>query len=302
MARKLPPLNALRAFEAAARHLSFTRAADELFVTQAAVSHQVKALEEHLSIKLFKRLNRALMLTDEGQKYFPAVRDALDQLAQATQSLHKSDTSGVMTVSVMPSFASLWLVPRLQNFSSAHPEIDLRISADDRLVDFNHDDVDCAIRYGLGTWPDVYKKKFMEEAVFPVCSPHYLAKHPSISSPEGLNGHVLLHDFAVYSKAERHLTWEHWLNEAGIENVDYTRGPKFSHTHMVMQSCIAGEGVALGRSALIQNELDSGRLVRLFDYAIKSHVAYYFVCPPDGIERFKNKAFCDWLLSESPQT
>jgi LysR family glycine cleavage system transcriptional activator len=164
MARKLPPLNALRAFEAAARHLSFTRAADELFVTQAAVSHQVKTLEEHLGIKLFRRLNRALMLTDEGQKYFPDVRDALDQLAQATKSLHKSDTSGVMTLSVMPSFASLWLVPRLQNFTTAYPDIDLRISADDKIVDFNQDDVECAIRYGLGKWPNSCPKPFSQSA------------------------------------------------------------------------------------------------------------------------------------------
>ncbi|WP_417797685.1 transcriptional regulator GcvA [Terasakiella pusilla] len=302
MARKLPPLNALRAFEAAARHLSFTRAADELFVTQAAVSHQVKTLEEHLGIKLFRRLNRALMLTDEGQKYFPDVRDALDQLAQATKSLHKSDTSGVMTLSVMPSFASLWLVPRLQNFTTAYPDIDLRISADDKIVDFNQDDVDCAIRYGLGKWPNVYTQKFLSEAVFPVCSPLYLEKHPSLSDPENLKGHVLLHDYAVINESERHLSWKYWLAKAGIDDVDHTRGPKFSHTHMVMQSCLAGEGVALGRSAMIQSELDAGRLVRLYNYAIKSKVAYYFVCPPNAIERFKIKAFCDWLLSESPET
>lgn len=299
MARKLPPLNALRAFEAAARHLSFTRAADELFVTQAAVSHQVKALEDHLGLKLFKRMNRALMLTDAGQRYFPDVRDALDQLSKATQSLHKSDTSGILTVSVMPSFASLWLVPRIPNFSHAYPDIDLRISADDRIVDFAQDDVDCAIRYGLGHWPDVYKERFLEEDVFPVCSPFYLEKHPPIIQPSDLKGHVLLHDYAIWSEAEKHLTWENWLRQANVAGVDHTKGPQFSHTHMVMQSCLAGEGVALGRSALIQSELDAGRLVRLFDFSVSAEIAYYFVCPPDTIERFKIKAFRDWLLSES---
>ncbi|NVJ90095.1 MAG: transcriptional regulator GcvA [Methylocystaceae bacterium] len=299
MARKLPPLNALRAFEAAARHLSFTRAADELYVTQAAVSHQVKALEEHLGIQLFKRLNRILMLTEEGQRYYPEVRDAFDQLANATQSLHVSDTSGVLTVSVMPSFASLWLVPRLHTFSDAHPDIDIRISADDKVVDFNHDDVDCSIRYGLGKWEGVYKERFLEEDIFPVCSPHYLKKHPSISKPEGLKGHILLHDYAVFSDAERHLSWEYWLKEAGITGIDHTRGPKFSHTHMVIQSCLSGEGIALGRSALIQDELDAGRLVRLFDFSFKADVAFYFVCPPAAIERYKIKTFRDWLLSES---
>lgn len=299
MARKLPPLNALRAFEAAARHLSFTRAADELFVTQAAVSHQVKALEEHLGLQLFKRLNRALMLTDEGQRYFPDVRDALDQLSNATKSLHKSDTSGVLTVSVMPSFASLWFVPRIQRFSEAYPDIDLRVAADDRLADFTTDDVDCAIRYGLGKWSDVYKERFLEEDVFPVCSPHYLEKHPSINTSEGLKGHTLLHDYAIWSDAEKHLTWENWLKNAGIHDVDHTRGPKFSHTHMVMQSCVAGEGIALGRSALIKSDLEAGRLVRLFEYSVSAEIAYYFVCPENAIERFKIKAFRDWLLSES---
>ncbi len=300
MARKLPPLNALRAFEAAARHLSFTRAAEELFVTQAAVSHQVKALEEHLGIQLFKRLNRALMLTDEGQRYFPDVRDALDQLSNATRSLHKSDTSGILTVSVMPSFASLWLVSRIPNFTHAHPDIDLRIAADDRVVDFAQDDVDCTIRYGMGKWPDVYKEKFLEEEVYPVCSPYYLERHPSITTPEGLKGHTLLHDYALRSQAEEHLSWEYWLEQAGIEGVDHTRGPKFSHTHMVIQSCMAGEGIAMGRSAMIQNELEAGRLIRLFDFAVKAEIAYYFVCPENAIERFKIKAFRDWLLSESP--
>jgi len=299
MARKLPPLNALRAFESAARHLSFTRAAGELFVTQAAVSHQVKSLEEHLGLTLFKRLNRALMLTDEGQRYFPEVRDALDKISAATLSLQKSDTSGVLTVSVMPSFASLWLVPRINVFSQLYPDIDVRIAADDARVDFNHDDVDCAVRYGLGKWEGIYKEKFMEEDVFPVCSPYYLEKHPSISEPEGLKGHNLIHDYAVYSQAEAHLTWEYWLKQGNIKGVDHTRGPKFSHTHMVMQACIAGEGIALGRSAMIQSELDSGRLVRLFDFSVTSEVAYYFVCPENAIERFKIKAFRDWLLSES---
>ncbi len=300
MVRKLPPLNALRAFESAARHLSFTRAAEELYVTQAAVSHQVKALEEHLGLKLFKRLNRALMLTDEGQAYFPEVRDALDQLSHATDSLLKSDTNGVLTVSVMPSMASLWLVPRLQNFTHQYPDIDVRIAAEDRLTDFARDDVDCAIRYGLGGWPSLYEKKFMQEEVFPVCAPHYLEKHPSLlTTPDALRHHTLIHDYAIHSEAEAHLSWQYWLKAAGIEGVDHTRGPKFSHTYMVVQACMVGEGVALGRSALIQSELDSGRLVRLFDFSISADIAYHFVCPKDAIERYKIRSFRDWLLSES---
>jgi len=299
MPRKLPPLNALRAFESAARHLSFTRAAEELYVTQAAVSHQVKALEEHLGLKLFKRLNRALMLTDEGQTYYPDIRDALDQLDAATQGLLRSDTNGVLTVSVMPSFASLWLVPRLQDFTHQYPDIDVRIAADDSLTDFTRDDVDCAIRYGSGNWPDLYAEKFMEEEVFPVCSPMYLEKHPSLINPDSLKHHTLIHDYALHAEAEAHLAWQYWLKSAGIKGVDHTRGPKFSHTHMVMQACMVGEGVALGRSALIQTELDAGRLVRLFDHSITANVAYYFVCPKTATQRYKIKTFRDWLLSKS---
>lgn len=299
MSRKLPPLNGLRAFEAAARHLSFTRAASELNVTQAAVSHQVKALEERLNVLLFRRLNRVLMLTDEGQRYFPDIRDALDGIALATNNLLLSDNNGVLTVSVMPSFASLWLVPRIHEFSRLHPDIDVRISADDSLVDFARDNVDCAVRYGLGKWPAIYKERFMEEDVFPVCAPEYLKRHPSIKVPENLKDHVLIHDFAVYSEAEAYLTWEYWCKNENLSEVDYTRGPKFSHSYMVMQACLAGEGIALGRSAMIQHELDTGRLVRIFESSVTSNIAYYFVCPKSAIERFKIKAFRDWLLSVS---
>ncbi|SCA57105.1 Glycine cleavage system transcriptional activator [Candidatus Terasakiella magnetica] len=296
MARRLPPLNALRAFEAAARHLSFTRAADELFVTQAAVSHQVKALEEHLGLKLFKRLNRALMLTDEGQHYFPDVRDALDQLDIATNSLLKADSSGVLTVSVMPSFASLWLVPRLQQFTQQHPDIDVRIAAYDSLADFDRDDVDCAIRYGKGKWDNLYVEHIMDDEMFPVCAPHYLERNPSVITPNGLQHHTLLHDYAVLSEAE---TWAYWLKHANITGVDHTRGPKFSHTHMAMQACLSGEGIALGHSSMISSELQTGRLLRLFNISVSSDMSAYFVCSQNGIERFKIKVFRDWLLSES---
>lgn len=295
MSRKLPPLNALRAFEAAARHLSFTRAADELFVTQAAISHQVKALEDHLGIKLFKRLNRALMLSDEGQRYYPAVRDGLDQLANATEQLLKSDRDGLLTVSTTPSFASLWLVPRIQNFTRKYPEIDVRIAAEDRVVDFDRDDVDCAIRYGKGGWSNLFQTKLMDEKHFPVCSPHYLARYPGLTEPRALKNHTLLHDYAIISKEE---TWEHWLKKANATEVNASRGPKFSHTHMVIQACIAGEGIAIGRTTMIQAELDSGRLVPLFDVVVENDTTAFFVCKPKTEEKYKISVFRDWLLSE----
>lgn len=297
MSRKLPPLNALRTFEAAARHLSFTRAADELYVTQAAVSHQVKALEEYLSIQLFKRLNRALLLTEEGQHYYPAVRVALDDIAQATQSLYRAETSGVLTVSVNPSFASLWLVPRMHRFAKLYPDIDIRIAADDALVDFDRDNVDVAVRYGRGNWPKLHVEKLMAEELFPVCSSRYLEDHPELKTPRGLKGHTLIHDYAFANELD--LQWEDWIRKAGVEGVDPSRGPTFSHMHMVMQACLAGEGVALGRFAMIQDDLKAGRLVRLFDFSVKVDIAYYFCCPLDATQRYKVKAFRDWLLSET---
>ena len=191
MSRRLPPLNALRAFEAAARHLSFTRAASELNVTQAAISHQIKTLEEHLGLPLFRRLNRALMLTDEGQSLFPAVRDALDGLAEAIARLRAGETGGTLTVSTLPSFAVKWLVPRMSHFQDRHPDIDLRISAKEYLVDFTRDGIDVAIRFGRGDWPGVRAEWMADEELTPVCSPSLL---PGLRSPGDLAHVTLLHE------------------------------------------------------------------------------------------------------------
>ncbi|WP_240796823.1 LysR substrate-binding domain-containing protein [Terasakiella sp. SH-1] len=195
----------------------------------------------------------------------------------------------------MPSFASLWLVPHLQQFTDQHPDIDIRIAAYDTLADFDRDDVDCAIRYGRGSWGNLHVEHIMDDEMFPVCAPHYLERHPSIITPEGLKHHTLLHDYAVLSEAE---TWEYWLKHAKIEGVDHTRGPKFSHTHMAMQACLSGEGIALGHSSMISSELQAGRLLRLFNISVPTGIQVCFVCPPESVERFKIRAFRDWLLSE----
>ncbi|MGZ9032991.1 MAG: LysR family transcriptional regulator, partial [Rhodospirillales bacterium] len=191
MARRLPPLNALRAFEAAARHLSFTRAADELNVTQAAVSHQVKTLEEQIGLPLFRRLSRGLMLTDEGQTLFPAVRHAFDTVAEAVDRLHARTGGGALTVSVLPSFAVKWLVPRMSRFQERHPDIDLRITAADRLVDFARDGVDGAVRFGAGAWPELSADFVVDEFVIPVCAPA-LATHLEV--PADLARMTLRHE------------------------------------------------------------------------------------------------------------
>jgi LysR family glycine cleavage system transcriptional activator len=287
--RRLPPLNALRAFEAAARHLSFTRAADELAVTQAAISHQVKTLEEWLGLKLFQRDNRSIYLTREGLAYLPAVRQALDTLADATRRLMESDAQGPLTVSVLPSFAAKWLLPRLARFRARHPEIDVRISTNDHLIDFARDGVDLAVRMGRGDWPGVTSIKFLEEDLYPVCSPALLQGAHPLQTPADLKFHTLLHD-------DMRQDWRTWLMAAGVEGIDYRRGPGYTDSSMVIQAAVEGQGVALGRSALAADDLASGRLVKPFEVALPANFAYYVVYPPAAAEQPKVKAFADWLL------
>jgi len=288
--RRLPPLNALRAFEAAARHLSFTRAADELAVTQAAVSHQVKTLEEWLGLKLFQRQNRTIHLTRQGQAYLPAVRQALDLVAEATRRLVDTDARGPLTVSVLPSFAAKWLLPRLSQFRARHPEIDVRISTSDHLVDFMRDDVDMAVRMGRGGWSGLTAIKFLDEDLFPVCSPSLLEGPHPLKRPEDLKHHTLLHD-------DMRQDWRTWFLAAGVEGIDPTRGPGYTDSSMVIQAAVEGQGVALGRSALAASDLASGRLVKPFEVTLPAGFAYYVVFPPAAIEQPKVKAFVDWLLA-----
>ena len=292
MARRLPPLNALRAFEAAARHLSFTQAAEELHVTQAAVSHQVKGLEDYLGIKLFRRFNRALLLTDEGQAYLPSLTKALDLIDHTTRRLVKKDPSGPLTVSVLPSFAARWLVPRLGRFQRAHPEVDLRIDPAAHMVDFDRGDVDIGIRYGRGDYPKLRADRLMEEDIFPVCNPALLKGEHPLEDPEDLSHHTLLHD-------DGHGDWRTWLLAASVERVDPTRGMVFSDSSMLIEAAKQGQGVALARSVLAADELEAGTLVRPFGEGVPSEYAYYIVCPEDTAEQPKIVAFREWLLSET---
>ncbi len=294
MPRRLPPLNTLRAFELSARHLSFTKAAEELFVTQAAVSHQIKILEQALGVPLFRRLNRALMLTEEGQIFLPAVREALKTIRDAVEKLHEQDSTGALTVSMMPSFAATWLVPRLGRFRMEYPDIDLRISANFELTDFDRDDVDVAIRWGNGNYDGLTAVKFMTEDIFPVCSPKLLedSKHP-LKQPSDLYRHTLLHD-------EMQTDWRIWLLAAGVlDKVDPSHGISFNYSDLVLQAAIEGQGVALGRSFLAHDALQKGQLVKPFDLTLPGDFAYYFVCPENNFDRAKVKAFHDWLMSEA---
>jgi LysR family transcriptional regulator, glycine cleavage system transcriptional activator len=292
LSHRLPPLAALRAFEAAARHLNFTRAAQELHVTQTAISHQIRALEDLLGVKLFRRLARGLVLTEEAQRYLPAVRDAFDRLEAATAELLAGRTEGALTASVLPSFAARWLVPRLGRLRTAHPDIDLRISTSQHLVDFAREDVDMGIRMGRGHYPGLRVDRLFGETLMPVCAPALLEDGQPLRRPEDLGHHVLLHE-------EDYTGWQLWLNLAGVEGVDARRGPIFTDGAMVVQAAAEGQGVALGRLALAAWDLAAGRLVRPFDVSMPHDLAYYLVCPEATAERPRIAAVRAWLLDEA---
>lgn len=292
MTRRLPPMNTLRAFEAAARHLSFTRAAEELNVTQAAVSHQIRTLEETIGVRMFRRLNRAIRLTEEGQEFLSAVQKALAHLADGMERIAAPGSAGPLTVSVLPSFAWKWLVPRLGRFRQRHPEIDVRVSPSIHLVDFRSDDVDMAIRYGRGDYPGLHSIRLMTEEIFPVCSPALLAGHHPLRTPDDLRYHTLIHDDA-------YLDWAMWLRAVGIEGVNPQQGPYYTDSAMVLQAAVEGQGVALARGALAADDLLAGRLVRPFTISMPADYAYYIVCPRPAADRPKIAAFRAWLLEEA---
>ena len=290
MQRRLPPLNALKAFEAAARHLSFTRAADELFVTQAAVSHQIKALEDFLSLKLFIRRNRTLLLTEEGQAYFLELKDIFKNLQDATERLLARGSKGAITVATPPSFASQWLVPRISQFSQLFPDIDVRLKAIDFDEGFLTDDIDVAIYYGRGRWNGIQADKLHTEFLTPLCSPSLFQGAKQLKTLSDLKHHVLLHDS---SRA----IWKMWLQHFGVAGVNVNQGPVFSHSMMVMQAAALGQGIALGNSVLAKPELDAGRLIMPFEEKLESRDAYYLVYHEGPGDMGKIAAFREWVVN-----
>jgi len=287
--RRLPPLNALKAFEAAARHESFTQAAQELCVTQGAVSQQVKALETELGCRLFNREHRRLVITAAGRGYLGVVRDAFDQLALGTEALLQQHKSGVLSVSTSPNFASKWLVHRLGRFAEQHPAIVLKLSASLQHVDFAREDFDLAIRHGDGQWPGLDVTRLCEEELFPVCSP---ALARALRTPQDLKKHTLLH-------IDERRDWGAWLEKAGADGVDFARGPVFNQASMAIDAAVDGQGVALARSALAAWDLGVGRLVRPFAAALKLPYSYWIVCPKPTASLPKIATFRAWLLSEA---
>jgi LysR family glycine cleavage system transcriptional activator len=294
MRRRLPSLNALRAFEASARHESFTSAAAELFVTQGAVSQQVKALEDELGLKLFRREHQRLAITEAGRDYLGVVRDAFDRLSMGTERLLQRQGAGLLNVSTSPNFAAKWLVHRLGRFSEAHPEIDLRISASMQHVDFAREDVDLAIRHGDGTWPALHATRLCEEEIFPVCSPLLLKGRRALKAPADLAHHALLH----VNDASH---WNGWLRHFRVKGVDGARGMVLNQASMAIDAAIQGQGVAMARTALAAWDLLGGRLVRPFRQALAAPFAMWIVCPRATAELPKIATFRQWLLAEAAE-
>ncbi len=296
MPRRLPSLNALRAFEAAARLESFTKAAQELCVTQGAVSHQVKALEAELGMRLFQRERQRLVITDAGRSYLEVIRDAFDRVAAGTERLQQRQNTGVLTVSTSPNFAAKWLIHRLGGFAAAHPHIDLRVGAAMHHIDFAREDVDLAIRHGDGNWPGLHVTRLCSEALFPVCSAKTQSERGrrALRTPADLGHHVLLH-------LDDRRDWVKWLEAAGAMEADVSRGPVFNQASMAIDAAVDGQGVALARTALAAWDLLAGRLVRPFRFELPVPYAYWIVCPKATAGLPKIVTFRDWLVGEAAE-
>ena len=290
MPRRLPPLNGLKAFEAAARSESFTRAAEELNVTQGAVSHQVKALEDTLGLKLFHRERQRLILTEAGRDYLSVIRDALDQIAAGTERLLQRQESGVLTVSTSPDFAAKWLVNRLSRFAEKHPGVDLRVSATTHYIDFARDDVDIAIRHGNGDWPGLDVQRLYSERLFPVCSPKLVAGRNHITKAADLLKFPLL-------RLEDARNWTRLFESAGVKT-KVGPGPVLNRASMLIDAAIDGQGIALARTALAAWDLICGRLVRPIDITLRMANTYWVVCPKSASASLKIATFRNWVFEE----
>lgn len=294
MSKRLPPISSLRALEAVARFLSFTKAAKQLHVTQSAVSHQIKLLEDLWEVKLFERTGRNFAVTRAGQEIADVTRDFFDRLSRTLDSLHAAPSREPLRVDTLQSFAVKWLVPRLGSFHQLHPEIDIWISTHEYLVQIDYDEVDIAIHLGDGHFPGLHSRLLFREEVFPVCTPEFLTRFGKPASPKGLLEYPLL----LRLREPGHTNWKEWFEAAGIPDVRLKEGPRFPDTNMALQSAMDGRGIALARTAHVIEDLAAGRFVRLFDVPCPSNVAYYLVCSPGQQDRPNVVAFRDWILTE----
>ena len=294
MVARLPSLNGLRAFECAARYMSFTKAAAELHVTQTAISHQIRRLEDELGVTLFLRLKEGLALTEEGQAYLPGIRAAFHELRHATQALLASRQNTVLTINTLVSVASKWLLPRLPSFQQANPDIDVRISASTDLVDFRQGGIDAAIRYGRGDWKGLRADFLMSDEIFPVCSPALLSTSKGLNTPADLLDHILLQVSGMTAG-----DWNRWLSAAG-ESATLAEGPRltFDLAMMAVQAAVDGQGVCIGRSTYVADDLRAGRLVAPFALRLKDELGFYLVTPHETADSKKIVALRTWLMAQ----
>lgn len=288
MRDRLPPLHALRSFEVAARHLSYSRAAEELHVTHAAVSHQIRILEQHLGVRLFRRSGRAMLLTNSGEGLYTHVREGIGRLRQGVDELRARAGRRALTIGVLPGFAVRWLVPRLADFSRRHPQMDVNLRASMTLTDFDREEVDLAIRFGPGKWPGLKAEKLLDEQLLPVCSPHYRGGLLP-RTPHELLQCTLLHD--LYEP------WNQWFSSVGLALPETQKGPQFSESNLLLRAATEGQGIALALGALVQKELAAGDLIQCFP-GLRARYAYYMVHPkapvPASVTAFKS-----WLKAQA---
>lgn len=297
MAQPLPPLNALRAFEATARHASFTRAAAELHVTPAALSHQIRGLEAFLGHRLFHRKARSIALTAAGEVIYPGLHAAFAQVRRTIDLLDQGRDDRVLMVSAPPGFTAKWLVPRLYRFLMANPEIDARISASQAFANFTSDGIDVAIRNGREPFPGLYARQLLDVRMLPVLSPRLLAESGGLASPEDLRRVPLIHDDSLSTLAAW-VRWPDWLQAAGVEGMDVSRGLRFNSADHAIEATIEGAGVLLAHKALVLDDLRTGRLVAPFGLELAADRAFYLVCPLGHESRPKIAAFAAWISGE----
>lgn len=296
--KRLPPLKSLQAFEAAGRHLSFTEAARELNVTPGAISQQIRQLEEFLEIRLFKRMNRQIVLTDAGQLFLPLISNGFEQFGEAVDLVRQQSSGGPLTITSAPSFVSKWLIPRLNRFKTRHPDIDVRIDTSDRLVDFVHEDIDVGIRFGDGEFPELETVYLFSFDLIPVCSPKLLEQGGGLNKVSDLKNYTLLHSqFDNYDPGWP--DWAMWLKVVCAEEIDPSRGIYFNQTDIMFQAALDGQGVALVASVMAEAEIAAGRLVQPFAQRLPVKMNYHLVTTPQKARVPKVAAFRDWIVEES---
>jgi len=291
MRRKLPSLNSLKVFEAVARHLSFTKAAAELHVTQAAASHQIRKLESQIGVELFVRKSRNIQMTNEGKNLAPVMTKSLDAIADKLLQISADDGFAMLKVKLGPSISAKWLSPRLNDFWRHNPDVNLSLFHSNDEVDFMHEDIDVAITYGDGNWSGVDSVHLLSLDFFPVCSPALVAGFSSPLSETDLDQLPLLHDANYHS-------WSSWVNTSNFIHSNPHRGTIIDDTNVLVQAAIDGQGVAMGSSLLVQEHLRSGRLVQLFDHVLQPEEGYYIIFPKAHLVRENVRIFKDWLLSQ----